>query len=922
MPTVAFTKKWEIDYSKDAPDKNVCKTDFSNGIVSHKVSGYWEDRREEFERAPFFKDVLINPEYVELSYPMTTKVPDMVLKTFVGTFWYRTSVFVSGERGKNKVLFSSAPVQNRALIFINGVFAGEHAGYSTPFEFDVTDFVCFGKENIITLAVSNHQAYNENGDMISGCTSRAANRFTGGITGEIKLEVKENSYISDVFVSFYNENTKTFDVCVEALGGESARFDFEIKDGDKVLKTFSSTSVKTSVDRETLELWSVENPKLYTLKCSLVSDGKVLDVKEIEFGLRAVSTDGYKIKLNSGAVFLRGICEHGYFPITVHPAPDIEYYYNVITKIKELGFNFIRFHTWVPTEEYMTAADRLGILLHIESPNNTTIREWEEIMLYVRRHPSVIIACCGNEMLIDDDFVTRLEKCADITHTLAPSILFSPMSALRGVEYCWNDSDYGSPIQETPFKHNPERLQRLQQCSDIFSSFVHGLLSYKSTEADPEKIDSWAPLLRLPRVTHEICIHGTYIDLSLEKRYENSRIGETQLYSSVREMLERENLISRVPLFYKNSCRWQQIVRKQCFESARLCKTLAGFDFLGDIDHHWHTFGYRCGMMNEFYEMKPGESVESVKRYNADNVILTDLGTKFVFFEGEEININFFVSLYGKTLLENARLCVRLETLDGEGRGEFLYTVSARNGEVSKIANFKMTAPATEKAVCVRLSAKIDDGTCEFDNSWDLWILPKFEELQEDIICTDTLTDDVLKKLENGAKVLMLGTKGLYSNPMSFRIALSGRVDGNLATVIEDHPLTRSFEHEGFCSWMFSDLMNDCECLYYAPETDVPFSPIIEVVSSYKWVRREAAVAEFCVGRGKLLVSTFNHTSNAPSVVWWKNHLLRYMKGENFLPQNQITLEQLETLFPKTEFIKAEKNDNFAGNANDKTMKR
>ena len=921
MSKVVFYK-WEIDYSKDAPDKNFCKTDFSNGFVSDKVSGYWEDRREEFESAPFFKNVIINPEYENLSYPMTTKVPDMVLKTFVGTFWYRTRVLIDGEKEKNRVLFISAPVQNRALVFINGKFAGEHCGYSAPFSFDVTDFVNFGKENTITLAVSNHQAYNENGDMISGCTSRAANRFTGGITGDITLEVKQSAYISDLFVPFFDKDKDEFTVSLETFGTDDLRMDFEILDGEKTLKTFTTNEKEFAVSRGELELWSIENPKLYTLRCSIVSDGLMLDTKEICFGLRTVETDGYKIKFNSRSLFLRGICEHGYFPITVHPETNIEYYLNVIEKIKELGFNFIRFHTWVPTEEYMTAADRLGILLHIESPNNTPIGEWEEIMKNVRRHPSVIIACCGNEMLIDDEFVTRLEKCAQITHTLAPSILFSPMSALRGVEYCWNDSDYGSPVVDTPFKHNPERLERLQKCSDIFSSFVHGLLSYRSTDADPDVIDSWAPVLKLPRVTHEICIHGTYIDLSLEKRYENTRIGETALYSSVREMLEREKLVSRAPLFYKNSCRWQQLVRKQCFESARLCKTLAGFDFLGDIDHHWHTFGYRCGMMNEFYELKPGESVESVRRYNSDNVILTDLGTKFVFFEGEEINFNFFVSVYGDKALENAKLHVELKTLNGQNVFEKAYDVCAPQGEVTKVANFKMTAPATDNAMRVSLLARVESGECGFENEWELWIVPSKQEDTRDVICTEALTDGILQKLEKGAKVLMLGTGEMYSNPMTFRIALSGRVDGNLATVIEDHPLTRTFEHEGFCSWLFSDLMNDSECLYYAPETDLPFTPVIEVVSSYKWVRREAAVVEYRVGDGKLLISTFNHTSKAPAVVWWNNQLLRYMKGEEFAPRNEVTIEQLKTMFPKNDYLKAEKNDNFAGNANDKTMKR
>ena len=37
----------------------------------------------------------------------------------------------------------------------------------------------------------------------------------------------------------------------------------------------------------------------------------------------------------------------------------------------------------------------------------------------------------------------------------------------------------------------------------------------------------------------------------------------------------------------------------------RRCENMAGYDFLGPVDTHWHTFGYDVGMMNEFFELKP-----------------------------------------------------------------------------------------------------------------------------------------------------------------------------------------------------------------------------------------------------------------------------------------------------------------------------
>jgi hypothetical protein len=41
-------------------------------------------------------------------------------------------------------------------------------------------------------------------------------------------------------------------------------------------------------------------------------------------------------------------------------------------------------------------------------------------------------------------------------------------------------------------------------------------------------------------------------------------------------------------------------IRKHCFEKLRAADRVAGYDFLGDINTHWHTFGYSVGMMDEF----------------------------------------------------------------------------------------------------------------------------------------------------------------------------------------------------------------------------------------------------------------------------------------------------------------------------------
>ena len=924
MPTINLCGKWEMLFSKEAPRKDMQLPKFNGAFApENAVPGYFEDMVELFKTAPFYNDLVYNPEFKEIVYPISERVPDMTLKTIVGTFFYKKEVYIEAENKGKKFIFNCVGVQNRALLFVNGNFAGEHCGYSTPFSIDISNYIVAGENNTLIFVVSNHQAYNEDGDMISGCTSRAANRFTGGIMGDVTLKIKNVRYIEDIFVGAWNKNKDNFTVNATLNNAEHYTLKWQIFDNEKQLLCGESTANAFTIPRGELNLWSTKNPNLYILKVSLQIDGKIYDFKEQVFGIRLIEVDGLSLKLNDQPIYLRGICEHGYFAESVHPEANLEYYLKLVSHLKNLGFNHIRFHTFIPCTEYMQAADILGMVMHIESPNNTTVAEWEEIMCFVRKHPSVIIACCGNELLVDDKKIETLEKCAKITHEKAPNILFSPMSALRGVEYCWTEDDFGGNIVREPFRHNTKRFEKLQEFSDVFASFAQGRLSYSSNlKGSSDIIDSWANLYKKPRLSHEICIRGTYMDFSLEERYNGLRIGELPFMSSVREELTRIGLIDRADTYYKNSCLWQQTLRKMCIETARKCKTLAGYDFLGVTDHHWHTSGYHCGIMNEFYEMKPGETIENVLRYNGESILLSDVDYNRNHLEGENFNVKFLVSLFGGNALENATLKSYLQTTDGEKILEQSIFVNAKNGKVSDIGEVSFTLPNVDNPKCFTVVANIKDDNYSLENRWDIWVFPKVSEPDSTgIIYTDVLSKDIMTELSNGATVVFTGTNGLYSNRLGFDISLPGRSGGNLATVIEPHPLTNTIEHNGFCSWQFLELMDDATCLYFPTKLDIPFEPIIDVASAHQFPLRQAALVEFAVDKGKLLISTFN-TAPSPSTDWWKQNLVNYAKSDNFNPKNKISLAQLLTLFSDGDFVRAAKNDNFAGNANDVTMKK
>ena len=101
-----------------------------------------------------------------------------------------------------------------------------------------------------------------------------------------------------------------------------------------------------------------------------------------KFGLRRLVTDGERLLLNGKPTYLRGVTEHCYFPKTVHLPRDLDYYRMITRKRKELGFNFVRFHTFVPPVEYLEATDELGMLVHVETPNFVTEPEFAAIVAF------------------------------------------------------------------------------------------------------------------------------------------------------------------------------------------------------------------------------------------------------------------------------------------------------------------------------------------------------------------------------------------------------------------------------------------------------------------------------------------------------------------------------------------------------------
>jgi hypothetical protein len=476
-------------------------------------------------------------------------------------------------------------------------------------------------------------------------------------------------------------------------------------------------------------------------------------------------------------------------------------------------------------------------------------------------------------------------------------------------------------IVAKPFQHDASRAARLAGYSDLFTSYQLGLMSYFSlNSAGADVLDKWGDAYcGKPRISHEICIDGSWADLSLEALYPtNSPMHSVGMFSGLREQFRARGILDKADLYYRNSCEWMRRIRKFCFEKMRRSRRTSGFDFLGDTNGHWQTFGYSSGMMDEFLRLKPGETVENVLRYNSPAVVLCSLGSDFNVSAGSVKPVLFTVSNFAD---DAPAATLEASLVDADGKTVWKGTIPScgtKNGSVADLGRLEVRVPEARDVRRYVLKAVYSGGAVTAANEWELYAFPREKALEPPKgvrVAAKMGEKELLDALAAGETVLLLGPGPFPSDRMTFRIGLAGRVDGHYATVIKkNHPLFAGLPHEGFCGWQFRRLMEGGRAVRL--EGGIPFDPTVDVVSSAKCVVRKSALFEYRVGNGRLLVSSFNLGGTDPAQVWLRNRLYIYAVSPAFAPDVRVTREQVRAAI-SAKPVALERNKNLARNVND-----
>jgi beta-mannosidase len=304
-----------------------------------------------------------------------------------------------------------------ARVWLNSRYLGDHQGYFSAFEFDVTDILADDAENELLVEVNSPEELAENErETIGGVWARwdglGPHINPGGIFREVDLvssggvritalgATADGSGYGRVYLELYARRGMLTRLTglVRPLGFEAPSVEFEravrVEAGTNRFDVgFYLPQVRTwwVCDRGEQPLYEL------TLGCGGVEDA-------VRFGARSVELRAWTVYLNGERLFPRGI---NYVPTDAYPARASEQRLRAdASLVRESGMNAVRVHAHVAEKGFYEACDELGLLVfqdfplqwtHRQSVLGPAVTQAREMARNLRSHPCVGIYLAHDE---------------------------------------------------------------------------------------------------------------------------------------------------------------------------------------------------------------------------------------------------------------------------------------------------------------------------------------------------------------------------------------------------------------------------------------------------------------------------------------------------------------------------------------------
>jgi hypothetical protein len=813
---------------------------------------------------------------------------------YSGAAWYQKEVVIPDSwRGRHITLFLERPHWQTEL-WVDGRPLGMRNSLSTPHEYDLSALLGPGPHRL-TLCVDNSYIIDVGHDAHSVGEHTQTN--WNGIVGVLELRAGAPAWIDDLAIHT-DPAARRLRVTgiIRALPGSPAAGELRaivpgLAGASATLKIAREGAFELAVPVPGARLWDEYEPSLYTLALDFSGDHR-----EVTFGLRQISTRGTQFLLNGRPIFLRGTLECNIFPLTGYPPTDVESWARLFRIARSYGLNAFRFHSYTPPEAAFIAADRAGFLLHVELPvwsnkvgkdpalSDYMRAEGYRILQAYGNHPSFTMLCLGNELVGDDAFMDGLVaefKAAD------PRRLYT-FSADHRRRAPGPTSDYYVTQQPS--------VGRLRINGTRFGSSEGG------TDLDFSASMRAVPM---PLVAHELgqwAVYPSYDEIASYTGVLKARNLEV-----FRDRLAARGMLDQALDFQHASGKFSWSIYKEDMEAALRTPSFGGF-FLLQLQDFPGQGEALVGLLDSFWNSKGILTPEEFRRFNSQTVPLIRM-KKFVWTAAETFTAQAEIAHYGRVVMPNA--AATWSMTDDAGRvlhhGDFPRATLAL-GSVTPLGEIRLPLAEFKNATHLKLAVAVL-GT-EAANDWDVWVYPAAVDTQPppDLLVTTALDAAARARLAQGGRVLLHTPKSAGLLPMRFLPIFWSKAWGSGSFTTQPaamgilcdpaHPALARFPTAMYSQWQWWELTESSHAVIL-DDTPAAFRPIVQLIDDFHRNHKLGAVFEATVGKGSLLVTSFDLSTNLdtrPVARQLLYSLQEYARGDKFHPAQALSLEELDKL--------------------------
>lgn len=831
--------------------------------------------------------------------------------SYIGPAWYSKEINIPSDwNGKDYILHLERVLWD-TQVWIDGIKVNGHEeSLTTPHEYNLTPYLKSGKKHILTVRVDNRKRYDISAGELAHAYTDATQVKWNGILGDIFIKAVDQIRIDNfqlypdarthsvkavVTVQNTTDRTSPVTVHIDIIGKKDKKQYASAKKTLNAQPGLSTMELSFNLGKDA-PLWNEFSPYLYKASAEISSED--MSSEEIKtFGLRHLESQGNRLLLNGKPMFLRGTLECCIFPMTGTPPTDEKSWKKLFSAAREYGMNHLRFHSWCPPEAAFNAADEMGFYLQVELPvwsvtlgkDAPTIEflrsEAKRISKEYGDHPSFCFWSLGNELQYDFNVMgnmIREMKKADDRH------LYTTTSfTFEGGHGDWPEPDDDFFITQWTKK-----------------GWVRGQGVFNQEKPSFDKDFRQAiEGMNVPLITHEVGQYSVYPDLSEISKYKGTLIPLN--FMAVKADLEKKGLIHKAKDYLEASGNLAAILYKEEIERALKTPGNSGFQLL-DLHDFPGQGTALVGLLNAFWESKGIISGKEFREFCSPIVPLLRF-PKAVYTNNETFTADVEICNYSAEELTGQTLIWKVksgkQTLStGQIRANSL--TIGHNGRIGKI-EFPLSeiGKASELEISVALK-----GT-EYQNRWNIWVYPSDIQADWGEVKYTRNYEEAMALLDQGAKVLfnpdwrtLQGIEGKFVPVFWSPVHFPNQASTMGVLCDPKHPALADFPTEMHTDWQWWDLNINSTTMVV--DSLKGGSPIVEMVDNFVNNRRLASLYEGSVGKGKLMLATFDlekSLDKRPVARQMLVSILKYMNSSSFNPAPLEGMDKIKDMFGTAE---------------------